>query len=172
MLKKFIIVLLVVIGLTAIGSLFAGRFKPHRQVLKSCFADVQGLKRGAEVRIAGVDVGTVRSVRSNPQSKNCPAEIEMKVATAYELRIPRDSLTEIDTAGLLGGSLVTIDATQASELPIENYGYLKSKSANRTLSLDEELTAARFLLELEAAQKSDQKIPDKRMPASAQSSKH
>ncbi len=170
--RKFTLALIVTVGLVAIGSLFLGRRSLHSQVLKSCFTDVHGLKRGAEIRIAGVDVGTVQSVRSKPQDKNCPAEVTIEVAAESDLRIPRDALTEIDTAGVLGGSFVTIDVTQASGLPIENYGYLKSKPAKRTLSLDEELTAARALLELEAAQKSTDKTPHNEMPASSQTSKH
>jgi ABC-type transporter Mla subunit MlaD len=167
MLRKWLLVLMVVVGLAAIGSLFARRGRFHPQVLKSCFTDVQGLKPGSSVRIAGVDVGTVTSVRPNPQNNNCPAEVEMELATAYDLRIPRDSLTEIDTDGLLGGSLVTIDVRQASGSPIENYGYLKSKPTPRALSLEEKLTAARILLELNAARRSSEKSSSDRVSTPA-----
>ena len=103
MIRRAILVLMVVIGVAAIGSLFVGN-RPlyHRQDLKSCFNDSGGVKAGAPVRIAGVDVGTVHSVRANPQNKSCPAEVEIALSTAYEIRIPSDSITGIETEGLLG----------------------------------------------------------------------
>jgi ABC-type transporter Mla subunit MlaD len=70
-----------------------------------------------------VDIGTVRRVRANPQRKDCPAEVEMALATTYEIRIPKDSVAGIETAGVLGESFVSIDASQASGQPVENYGY-------------------------------------------------
>src|SRR5271170_4050713 len=102
MLRKSILVLMIVTGLAAIASLLINPLGYFRQDIKSCFDDAAGLRAGAAVRIAGVDVGTVRSVRANPQNKSCPAEVEMALATTYEIRIPKDSTTETNTAGLLG----------------------------------------------------------------------
>jgi len=148
------VVSIVVIGLAGIWIMLAPvRFGLHRLEVKSCFVDVQGLKPGAEVRIAGVNVGTVRSVRSNPQNKDCPAEIAMDLATMYELSVPRDSLTEIDSSGVLGASFVSIDTSQSSGSSIENYGYLKSKPTKRPLSAEEALRAIRVLFELATERK-------------------
>ena len=104
MIRKLILALIVAVGLAAIGSLFINRLRYFHQDLKSCFNDAGGLQAGASVRIAGVDVGTVRSVRANPQSQDCPAEVEVVLATTYEIRIPKDSLAGIETAGLVGGA--------------------------------------------------------------------
>lgn len=120
-------VLMIVIGLAAIASLFVGRNRFSHLELKSCFDDVRGLRGGAEVRIAGVRVGTVRSVRASPQDKNCPAVVEMELATSYDLHVPMDAITEVNTAGLLGESFVNIDVSLCSGPPIENHGYLQSK---------------------------------------------
>ena len=170
--RKSILVLMVVIGLAAIGSLLVGRARFHRRELKSCFNDVQGLRSGAAVRIAGVEVGSVRIVRADPQNKNCPAEIEMQLATSYELRIPKYALAEIDTEGLLGGSFVNIDVTQASGPPIENYGYLKSEPTRRALSLDETVKAIRALIELDKASKATRKAANDDAEASREGTKH
>ncbi len=148
MVRKSILVLMIVIGVAAIGSVFINRLRYFRQDIKSCFDDAGGLRAGAAVRIAGVDVGTVRSVRASPQNKNCPAEVEMALATTYEIRIPKDSIAETNTAGLIGEVYVNIDTTQASGAPIENYGYLKSKPSKTTLSLGDQLKAADVLLRL------------------------
>jgi phospholipid/cholesterol/gamma-HCH transport system substrate-binding protein len=139
---------MIVVGVAAIGSLFLNSLRYSRQDIKSCFDDAGGLRAGAAVRIAGVDVGTVRSVRARPQNKNCPAEVEMALATTYEIRIPKDSIAETNTAGLLGEVYVNIDTAQASGAPIENYGYLKSKPSKTTLSLADQLKAADVLLQL------------------------
>lgn len=146
MLRKAILVLMIAVGLTAIGSLFVGQLGLHRLKLKSCFENVQGLRSGAAVRIAGVEVGTVGRVHPNPQNKNCPAEIEMQLATTYELKVPNDAVAEIDTAGMLGASFVNIDATRASGMPAENYSYLKSKPTAPPFSIEEIEKVARALI--------------------------
>ena len=148
MLRKSILLLMVIVGLAAIGSLFINPLRYCRHDIKSCFDDAGGLRVGAAVRIAGVEVGTVRSVRADPQNKNCPAEVEMVLATTYEIRIPKDSIAETNTAGLLGEVYVNIDTTQASGTPIENYGYLKSKPSKTALSLEDQLKAADVMLRL------------------------
>lgn len=139
-------VLMIAVGLAAIGSLFVGQLGLHRLKLKSCFENVQGLRSGAAVRIAGVEVGTVGSVRPNPRNKSCPAEIEMQLATTYELKVPSDAVAEIDTAGVLGASFVNIDASRASGMPAENYSYLKGKPAAPPLSIEEIEKVARALI--------------------------
>src|SRR5450631_1472901 len=107
--RKLILALIVIVGLVAIGSLFVNRLRYSHQNLKSCFDDAGGLRTGVPVRIAGVEVGTVRSVRANPQNENCPAEVELDLATTYEIKIPKDSIAEIERAGLLGEGYVSID---------------------------------------------------------------
>jgi hypothetical protein len=52
----------------------------------------------------------------------------MVLATTYEVRIPMDSIAETSTAVLLGEVYVSIDTSRAVGLPVENYGYLRSKS--------------------------------------------
>ena len=140
MLRKWVLVLMVVVGLAAIGSLFVGRVGRvgrFQQELKSCFDDVRGLRSGAVVRLAGVDVGRVRSVRAQPQNKGCPAEVQIDLATSYALPVPEDALTDIETAGVLGESFVSIDVSHASGPTIENYGYLKSKPTRPQPSLED-----------------------------------
>ena len=154
MLRRWIIVLIAVVGLAGIAILVVGNLRLSRQELKSCFSDVQGLKAGAGVRIAGVDVGTVRSVRANPQNKNCSAEVEMALATSYELRVPQDAIAAIEQAGILGERYVDIDISQASGPPVENYGYLKGKTT-KPLSAEDVLRAVdKRLTMIEASIKS------------------
>ena len=160
MFRKSILALMIIVGLAAIGSLFINPLRYFRHDIKSCFDDAGGLQAGAPVRIAGVNVGTVRSVRADPENKNCPAEVEMALATTYEIRIPKDSIAEANTAGLLGEVYVNIDATQASGAPIENYGYLKSRPSKTTLSLPDQLRAVDALLRLvRTFKESEKEVP-------------
>jgi ABC-type transporter Mla subunit MlaD len=73
----------------------------------------------------------------------------MALATTYEIRIPKDSTAEVETAGLLGETYLSIDTTQASGAPVENYGYLKSKPTKKTPSLADQLKS--FSDQLKAA---------------------
>lgn len=120
--------LIVLVGAGAIAFLLiSGRLNYSQQVVKTCFNDAGGLRAGASVRISGVEVGAVRSVRANPQSEDCLAEVDMVIATPYEIRIPNDSVAEVQRGGLLGPPLVVIDVSHAHGPPIEKQAYLKSK---------------------------------------------
>jgi len=151
---------MILIGLVAIASVFINPLRYHRRDIKSCFDDVGGLQPGTSVRIAGVVVGAVRSVRTGPQNKNCPAEVGMVLSTTYEIAVPKDSIAEVERDGLLGGPYVSIDTTYASGAPIENYGYLKSKSSNKALSLGDQIRAADAVLHLvQALKETEKEIP-------------
>src|SRR5271154_5982607 len=108
MIRKFILAMIVLVGLVALGFLLFGRQRHSYLSLKSCFNDVQGLKPGAAVRISGVDVGIVRRVTAKPETKNCPAEVEVDLATPYEMKVPNDAIAGIATADLLGEVYVDI----------------------------------------------------------------
>jgi len=147
MLRRTTLVLIVAIGLAAIGILLIGRQPYARQHIKACFDDVQGLRSDATVRLAGVDIGTVRRVQANPQRKDCPAQVEMEVTTSYEIKIPKDSLAEVSIAGVLGETYVKIDTTAASGPQIENYGYLNTKPSEPAASLEDYLKALDRMVE-------------------------
>jgi phospholipid/cholesterol/gamma-HCH transport system substrate-binding protein len=84
----------------------------------------------APVRLAGVDIGRVKSVRVHPERKEEPVEIVMDLSTPYELKIPNDSTASLETAGLLGETFVEIDCTMASGPPVQQNAILKSKRTN------------------------------------------
>ncbi len=162
---------MIAIGLAAVGSLFVNRLRYFRQDVKSCFTDAGGLQPGAQVRIAGVDVGTVRSVRANPQNQNCPAEVEMALATTYEITIPKDSIAAIEPSGLISGAYISIATAQTSGAPIENYGYLKSKPIKPSPSVGDQIKAADFLFHLvQAAKEVEKESPSDRDSSQRQTS--
>ncbi len=80
--------------------------------------DVAGLKEGAPVWLAGVDVGVVTDIRfSNPKNTN---EVQILVEADHEAlrKIGQDSKIGIKTRGLMGEKYVDITPSQIySEVP-------------------------------------------------------
>jgi phospholipid/cholesterol/gamma-HCH transport system substrate-binding protein len=92
------------------GGFFSTRIK-----LVSFFDNAEGLREGAPVRLNGVDIGNVTAIRIVPDKDKqiTPVEIVMKVGTKYRFNLRRDSLTSLDTAGVLGETYIDIDSSQA-----------------------------------------------------------
>ena len=92
-----------------------GGFFSTRITLVSFFDNAEGLREGAPVRLNGVDIGNVTAIRIVPDKDKqiTPVEIVMKVGTKYRFNLRRDSLTSLDTAGVLGETYIDIDSSQA-----------------------------------------------------------
>ena len=103
---------------------------------KCYFQNAQGLRAGAKVRLAGVEIGSVTSVRVRPELKDYPAEIVMSLETPYELNIPNDSVVTLETAGVLGEVFPEIDTRGASGPPLLANGELKTRSSDNPSTQD------------------------------------
>jgi phospholipid/cholesterol/gamma-HCH transport system substrate-binding protein len=99
----------------------SGLFTPHF-VLKSYFDNAQGLRNGAPVRLSGVDIGNVTRIRIVPDKDKqlTPVEVTMKVNTRYNFQLRRDSVTSLETAGVLGETYIDIDSSQAIGTPVQD----------------------------------------------------
>jgi phospholipid/cholesterol/gamma-HCH transport system substrate-binding protein len=99
----------------------AGLFTP-RITLRSYFDNAQGLRVGAPVRLSGVDIGNVARIRivPNEDKRLTPVEITMKVSTKYGYDLRRDSVTSLETAGVLGETYLDIDSAQALGSPAQD----------------------------------------------------
>src|SRR5579872_5126639 len=121
-----------VAGLAALGLtvLFAVLLvnNPFRRkiVIRAYFANAMSLRAGAPVRLAGVDIGSVKSVRAQPEMKEAPAAVVMVLNPSYKLKIPSDATASLETAGVLGQTYVEIDARHASGAPILSDAVLKT----------------------------------------------
>lgn len=69
------------------------------------FGRVDGVTVGADVRIAGVKIGTV----SAPALDTDTYEARLNMLIAKNVRVPEDSAAKIVSDGLLGGSHVSIE---------------------------------------------------------------
>jgi len=92
----------------------AGLFT-KRITVKSYFDNASGLRVGAPVRLNGVDIGnaTKISIVTTKDKQLTPVEVTMKVSTKYNYALRRDSVTSLDTAGVLGETYLDIESAQA-----------------------------------------------------------
>jgi len=81
--------------------------------LRSFFDNAAGLREGAPVRLAGVDIGNVTGIRIVKDKPMAPVEVTMKVNTKYSFNLRKDSVTLMSTAGILGETFVDVDSSTA-----------------------------------------------------------
>lgn len=99
----------------------------HPQMIKCYFKDAEGLRPQARVRLAGVEVGTVSSVRVVPERRDTPAEVIMILQTPYELKVPDDAFATVESAGVLGQTFLQINIGTATGPPLRSGGELKTR---------------------------------------------
>jgi phospholipid/cholesterol/gamma-HCH transport system substrate-binding protein len=126
--RKLVLALIVVAGLVLVSfAVFrTARSTSYRLHVKTYFRTANSLKAGALVRVDGVDVGSVTSVRVRPELGEHPVEVLISVSTPYPLNIPNDSTASLSTAGVLGETLVDIDTRKAQGLPVADGSALSS----------------------------------------------
>ncbi len=79
--------------------------------VKATFLKVGGLERGSDVRISGIDVGTVTGQTLDP--KTFQAQVVMSIEPGVQL--PADTEASIVSDGLLGGKYVNLAPGRAAE---------------------------------------------------------
>ena len=97
--------------------------------LKTYLPEVSGLANGARVRVDGVEVGNVESIKfltrtpgkASDRTKNI--EVVMRVDRRYQSDILTDSVASLRTEGLLGNRYVTI-TRGATGTPISDAGVI------------------------------------------------
>jgi phospholipid/cholesterol/gamma-HCH transport system substrate-binding protein len=126
-----------------------GAFAWQQYHLKTRFTDVQGLKTGAVVRVAGVEVGTVRDM----QFVGSEVEVVLRVSRKMQDRIRTGSRASVGSLSLLGAPVVDITPSlEGAAVPDWGYvpsarpmGQLSAVAEGATRSLEE---ATRVLADL------------------------
>jgi phospholipid/cholesterol/gamma-HCH transport system substrate-binding protein len=101
----------------------------QRYRLKTIFTDIAGLKTGAPVRVAGVEVGSV----SNLEFVGEQVEVHMEIKEEHRPRITTESRARLGSVSLLGESAVDITASTRGA-PIPEWGYIPSEPAAASLA--------------------------------------
>ncbi len=120
----------IVIATLTIFLLTGGRgFFWQRYNLKTRFGNVAGLKPGSPVRVAGVEVGSVKAVDLIGDK----VDVSLEVNKEYRTRITDRSTATLGSVSLLGESAVDI-SPQTSGAPIPDWGYVPTGRAPASLS--------------------------------------
>ena len=102
--------------------------------LYAVFSDIGGLKKGASVVIAGVNLGNVKSVYMEDY------EAKIFFMLPHDVKIPEDSIASIKTRGIIGEKYLNISAG-GSEAMIPPGGRIR----DTTSSVDVEELISNFV---------------------------
>ncbi|UQA55871.1 MlaD family protein [Polyangium aurulentum] len=91
------------------------RFFNSSVKFRTSFADVQGLKPGAPVRMGGIDIGTVEEVGYTPGSLDPTVHVKLSIVKAEAGRIRKDSVARVSAKGLLGDKMVELTKGSSQE---------------------------------------------------------
>jgi phospholipid/cholesterol/gamma-HCH transport system substrate-binding protein len=102
----------------------AGGFFWQRYWLKTQFDAVPGLKAGAPVRVAGVEVGTVKGI----EFVGDRVDVRFQLSKRMQPRVTTQSVASLGSLSLLGQATVDISPASAGQ-PIPEWGYVRSGTA-------------------------------------------
>jgi phospholipid/cholesterol/gamma-HCH transport system substrate-binding protein len=102
----------------------AGGFFWQQYALKARFDNVAGLRTGAPVRVAGVDVGAVSDVRF----EGADVEVTFTLSKEMQPRITTESIASIGSVSLLGEAALDVTASGRGR-PLSEYEYVPSRRA-------------------------------------------
>jgi phospholipid/cholesterol/gamma-HCH transport system substrate-binding protein len=95
------------------------------------FQRVDGLASGADVRLSGVKIGSVKSVGLDKQSYLAALTLSID----SDVKIPDDSTVRIATDGLLGGAHVAIEPGGSADMVASGGEILNTQSAVDLITL-------------------------------------
>jgi phospholipid/cholesterol/gamma-HCH transport system substrate-binding protein len=124
-------------------------------VVKARFTNVGALSAGAPVKMAGVAIGSVQSVRADPVKLD--AEVTLAIDKKYD-QIPDDSAAAVFTSGLIGSQFVAIQPGGSPDMLKNGDELVLTQSA-----LQIEDLIGKFLV---SGSSSDKKTPDSGKAAS------
>ncbi len=102
-------------------------FLSKKYTLRTYFSGASGLREGAQVRLAGVQVGNVKAIRISSYSEsNRAVEVVMRIPRKYKNQIRTDSEARLATAGLLGEAFVDISRGKPNRPLVPEGGEVKS----------------------------------------------
>jgi phospholipid/cholesterol/gamma-HCH transport system substrate-binding protein len=81
-----------------------GNLDANHYILKARFDSSSGLKEGASVEMAGVEVGKVKNIRFDPEY----FESVVEVSIPNEVQLTDDSIASVRSTGIIGGKFIKI----------------------------------------------------------------
>ena len=87
----------------------------HQYELTARFDDISGLRIGAPVHLAGINVGTVSDINFDRRIERKKVKLTLEITSKFQERIREDSVATIESQGLLGDKLVAISVGSADK---------------------------------------------------------
>jgi phospholipid/cholesterol/gamma-HCH transport system substrate-binding protein len=106
-----------------------GGFFWQRYPVKTVFDNIAGLKEGAPVRVAGVEVGSVTRIAFTGER----VEVTMEVMEENRQRITTESRAALGSVSLLGEAAVDITPS-GSGTPIPDWGYIPTAPSSSSIA--------------------------------------
>lgn len=119
----FIIVGLLCLGYLSVKLGDVNLFSTEQYVLKAHFTNVSGLKEGAMVELAGVQIGKVSKISLDDYE----ALVEMLIEPGVELQ--EDAIASIRTQGIIGDKYIKIKTGGADEIIAKDGEIVETESA-------------------------------------------
>ena len=88
-----------------------GSFHSEGYVLTASFNSVSGLRPGAEVEIAGVRVGRVKSIRLDDKQPRAIVELQL----GDNVHLTDDVIASVKTSGLIGDKYISLEPGGSGE---------------------------------------------------------
>ena len=115
---------LLVIGIFVLGNkeaLFKSTF-----TVQAYFHNVEGLRNGAPVRLSGVDVGAVKSIRIIGEKASI-IEVSLRLLDDVKKFIRKDTEAGIETEGLVGYKFIALDIKDSEAEHVEDGGTILAR---------------------------------------------
>lgn len=123
-----------VVGIFLVGK-EEGLFRESFHV-SAYFNTIEGLRTGASVRMAGVDVGIVDRITISPE--NNKVRIDLKLRTTARNFLKKDSYASIEQEGLVGSKFVSLSVGGSASEDVADGDVLLSKEPFRLTAIIED----------------------------------
>ena len=124
----------IVVGIFLVGKeegLFRASFR-----VTSYFTTIEGLRSGAAVRLAGVDIGIVDKITISPA--NNKVRVDLKLRTKGKSFIKKDCFAAIEQEGLVGSKYVALSVGTAAAEELADGDVILSKEPFRFTAIIED----------------------------------
>ncbi len=112
----------------------------RRYLLHTHYGDVKGMKVGAVVRLAGMDIGEVSRVEFARDEAVKEVEVDLRIREEYMPRIRADSIASISQIGVLGDMYVSVTVGSADKAMLEDGGTITGIAALDVLAYADKAT--------------------------------
>ncbi len=102
--------------------------------VNASFNDVLGLKPGSMVRMGGIDVGTVSSVKHGDDPADHKIYVKLSIARSEARRVHADTMAKVVNKGLLGDKMIELVGGTVASPPVKDGTWIESEATPQDMS--------------------------------------